>query len=133
MTAVLERNSLLLAPDPEIVRDSPPVSTEVSRTRQAVSGQPLVDIAGLHIGFRHANGGAPVVRGIDLCLRAGECVALVGESGSGKSLTARSLLGLAGQHAQVSASHFRINGRDALKFDESEWRALRGTFAGLVM
>jgi len=93
----------------------------------------LVDIKGLQIGFAHANEGHPLVRGVDLSLRAGECVALVGESGSGKSLTARSLLGLAGQHAQVSASRFEIDGRDALRFSERDWRALRGTFAGLVM
>jgi peptide/nickel transport system ATP-binding protein len=97
------------------------------------SKAPLVDIAGLQIAFPHANGGAPLVRGIDLRLRAGECVALVGESGSGKSLTARSLLGLAGPGAQVSATRFVIDGRDALEFGERDWRALRGTFAGLVM
>ena len=93
----------------------------------------LIDIAGLSIGFRHANGGAPLVRDLDLTIHAGECVALVGESGSGKSLTARSLLGLAGHDALVHAARFRIDGRDALTFGERDWRALRGTFAGLVM
>jgi peptide/nickel transport system ATP-binding protein len=79
------------------------MSTDGSVDTPAVKW-PLVEIAGLNIGFRHANGGAPLVRDVDLTLHAGECVALVGESGSGKSLTARSLLGLAGHDALVGAT-----------------------------
>jgi peptide/nickel transport system ATP-binding protein len=93
----------------------------------------LVDIRGLTIRFPGANGGEPLVRGVDLSIHAGECVALVGESGSGKSLTARSLLGLAGPHAVIDANQFDIDGRQALHFSEHDWRSLRGTFAGLVM
>jgi peptide/nickel transport system ATP-binding protein len=93
----------------------------------------LVGIRGLTIRFPGANRGEPLVRGVDLSIHAGECVALVGESGSGKSLTARSLLGLAGPHALIDASHFDIDGRQALRFSEHDWRSLRGTFAGLVM
>ncbi|WP_375464959.1 dipeptide ABC transporter ATP-binding protein [uncultured Methylobacterium sp.] len=93
----------------------------------------LVDVQGLSIGFASAGAGAPIVQGVDLALHAGECVALVGESGSGKSLTARSLLNLAGDGAVVEARRFRIQGRDARAFREADWRRLRGTVTGLVM
>lgn len=93
----------------------------------------LIDIAGLSIGFADANGGLPIVNDFDLTIRRGECVALVGGSGSGKSITARSLLNLAGDGASIDAGHFRIKGRDALAFRAADWRRLRGTVTGLVM
>ncbi len=140
MTAATERierrehDSVLRRREFSGSRDKPEASPGTDGVAGITSAQqPLVEITGLNIGFRHANGGAPLVRGVDLTLHAGECVALVGESGSGKSVTARSLLGLAGHDAVVEAARFLIGGRDALKFRERDWRALRGTFAGLVM
>jgi peptide/nickel transport system ATP-binding protein len=99
----------------------------------AKMGDVLVDIEGLSVGFAEANGGAPIVRDFDLKIHRGECVALVGESGSGKSITARSLLNLAGDGARIDAGRFLIKGRDALAFREADWRKLRGTVTGLVM
>jgi peptide/nickel transport system ATP-binding protein len=93
----------------------------------------LVDIQGLRVGFAGANGGRAIVSDLDLKIHSGECVALVGESGSGKSITARSLLNLAGEGAWTSARRFDIKGRDARTFAEAEWRKLRGTVTGLVL
>ena len=94
---------------------------------------PVVEVQGLSIGFAGANGGKPIVVDFDLTIRPGECVALVGESGSGKSITARSLLNLAGDGAKTAVHRFEIKGRDARSFGEADWRKLRGTVTGLVM
>lgn len=94
---------------------------------------PLVDVRGLQVRFPAAGELRTVVEGLDLRIEAGECVALVGESGSGKSVTARSLIDLAGPGAQVQAERFLIDGADARAFGAADWRSLRGTFAGLVM
>src|SRR5437899_10995482 len=94
---------------------------------------PIVDVQGLSIGFAGANSGRPIVADLDLTIRPGECVALVGESGSGKSITARSLLNLAGEGARTSARRFESKGGDARKFGEADWCKLRGTVTGRVM
>ncbi|WP_034591744.1 nickel ABC transporter ATP-binding protein NikE [Hamadaea tsunoensis] len=90
---------------------------------------PLIAVEDLRVDF----GAAEVVRGIDLTVHPGECVAVVGESGSGKSVTARSLVGLAGPRSRVRAAKFEVDGRDASRFAERDWRRIRGAFAGLVL
>lgn len=95
--------------------------------------QPLVDIEGLTVHFGHADGGRPVVEDVSLIIHPGECVALVGESGSGKSVTARTLLNLAGNGARITARRFRLAGEDAMRFDAARWRRVRGREIGLVM
>ncbi|MFI6633691.1 dipeptide ABC transporter ATP-binding protein [Nonomuraea fuscirosea] len=108
-----------LTPDAE-----PPAALTAGETSSA-----LVAVENLRVSF----GAAEVVRGVSLSVAPGECVAIVGESGSGKSVTARSLLGLAGPGSGVRASAFTIAGRDALRFGPGDWRRLRGSFAGLVL
>jgi peptide/nickel transport system ATP-binding protein len=91
----------------------------------------LIDVEDLRVAFPRA--GVRAVRGVSLSIEAGECVAIVGESGSGKSVTARTLVGLTGPGAEVTASRFAVNGGDALRFGARDWRRLRGRFAGLVL
>lgn len=90
----------------------------------------IVELRGLTVRFTGHD--EPAVDGVDLTVAAGECVALVGESGSGKSVTARTLLGLAGPNTHVTADRLTIEGRDALAFTEAQWREIRGARIGLV-
>ncbi|WP_320534152.1 ABC transporter ATP-binding protein [Robbsia andropogonis] len=118
----------------DAVIDAFPLTASPGAEKNA--GRVLVDVKNLHICFptrARDPDAASVVRGIDITVHAGECVALVGESGSGKSVTARSLLGLAGSGARIDASRFDIDGRDARTFTARHWREVRGGFAGLVM
>ncbi|QYF75411.1 ABC transporter ATP-binding protein [Cryobacterium sp. PAMC25264] len=90
---------------------------------------PALTLRNLSVGF----GSQTVVRGVSLDLAPGECLAIVGESGSGKSVTARSLLGLAGAGAQVSADELSVAGESVLGLSESAWRRRRGRDVGLVL
>ncbi|MFD8211870.1 dipeptide ABC transporter ATP-binding protein [Streptomyces sp. NPDC059695] len=102
--------------------------TDSTRTERA-----LVTVEDLRISFGRGRDRTEVVRGVDLALRAGECLALVGESGSGKTLTGRTLAGLTGPGATVTARTLDFDGRDLTALDERAWRRLRGAEIGLVL
>ena len=71
-----------------------------------------------------------VVDGVSFDVAPGECLAIVGESGSGKTMTANALLGLS--PGQVTADELLLDGRDARRYRERDWRAVRGRTAALV-
>src|SRR6478609_6542294 len=91
----------------------------------------LLEVEDLEVSFGSHQ--KRVVDGISFTVRRGECLALVGESGCGKSVTARTLVGLAGYGARVEARRLRLTGEDVLKFDERVWQRVRGRRVGFVM
>jgi peptide/nickel transport system ATP-binding protein len=74
-----------------------------------------------------------VVRDISFTVEPGKAVALVGESGSGKSVTARTLVGLAGAGAGVSATRLQFGETDLRGLTDRQWRGLRGKDIGFVL
>ncbi len=88
--------------------------------------QPLLRVRDLRVSF----GAKEVVKGVDFEIAAGEKLALVGESGSGKTLTALSLLRLAGD-AQIQGQAL-MDGRDLLQLPERDLRAVRGGEIAMV-
>ncbi len=72
------------------------------------------------VGF--AYDGEPVLRDIDLEVRAGQCVALVGASGSGKT----TLVNLLPRFFDATRGAIRINGRDVRSITLASLRRLMG-------
>lgn len=82
--------------------------------------KPLLNLAGVGIGFDTVDGFRQVVSDLDLAINSGEIVGLVGESGSGKSVTAKLVLGaLATSRARISGS-VTIFGSDLLGMKSRE-------------
>jgi peptide/nickel transport system ATP-binding protein len=91
---------------------------------------PLLHVEDLTVAFGDRE---PVVRGVSFDLAPGECLAIVGESGSGKSVTARTLLGLAGAGAQVHAESLQLQGKSLLGNRDRDWQRIRGSEVGFVL
>ena len=86
-----------------------------------MSSEILLDVRDLHARV----GDKPILRGIDLTVRAGEIHAVMGPNGSGKSTLAQVL---AGHPAfEVTAGTVRYRGQDLLEMDP-EARAREGLF-----
>jgi peptide/nickel transport system permease protein len=106
----------------------------LGRTRQTL-GTPtptgterVLDVEDLHVAYPD---GSAAVRGIDLALERGECLALVGESGCGKTTLARCLLRLlpAGSSVRGRAA---LDGNDILTASRAQLTHLRGLSVGYV-
>ncbi len=86
-------------------------------------------VEGLSVAFP---GGSSPVRDVSLTLRRGEIVGIVGESGSGKTLTAMALSDLLPPSARMTASRYRILGRDPRALSDAERRRLLGRSLAIV-
>ena len=95
--------------------------------RELPMSEQLIEIRNLRVSFA----GQPVVRGIDLDIRRGECLALVGESGSGKSVTAHSILQLLPASSQTEGS-IRLCGEELLGVDAARLGKLRGNQVAMI-
>ncbi|MGC4960850.1 dipeptide ABC transporter ATP-binding protein [Gordonia sp. DT101] len=90
---------------------------------------PLAEVRDLRVAFD----GREVVKGVSFSVAAGECLAIVGESGSGKSVTARTLIGLTGDRAQIDSGSITFDGRSLVGLTDRQWRQVRGREIGFVL
>jgi Fe-S cluster assembly ATP-binding protein len=81
----------------------------------------MLDIRNLRVAIN----GQPILRGIDLHIKAGEVHAIMGPNGSGKSTLAQVLAGREGYEVQTGTVHYRDRDLFALS---PEQRARAGLF-----
>jgi peptide/nickel transport system ATP-binding protein len=98
-----------------------------------MSDAPVLEVAGLTTVFFTRQGLLTAVDGVSFSLRRGETLAVVGESGCGKSMTALSLLRLVPDPpGRIVAGSVRLDGRDLLRLDAAEMRAVRGNEISMI-
>ena len=74
------------------------------------------------VDFTYPGSSAPILKAIDLDLRAGETVALVGENGAGKTTLTKLLLGL----YEPTAGSIKVDEIDMRDLDLTSWRGSVG-------
>lgn len=88
----------------------------------------LVRVVGLTKAFRTDGGAVHAIRGIDLCVRRGEFVAVMGPSGSGKS----TLLQLLGGLEAATSGQIWLDGQRVDGLSQTRWAVLRRRHIGFV-
>jgi peptide/nickel transport system ATP-binding protein len=91
----------------------------------------LLELRGLTVAYRTAEGRLPAVRGVDLVVDAGEVVGIAGESGCGKSTLASTMLRLQPKDAVVEGEVL-VSGRDVQTMEWGGLRALRWADASII-
>ena len=95
--------------------------------------QPLIDVQDLSVGFNNRAGETlPILRNIDLTLRAGETIGLVGESGCGKSTLALAMMGFLKPPLRVLSGASLFRGQDMFGLDDSGLGKIRGGDLALI-
>jgi oligopeptide/dipeptide ABC transporter ATP-binding protein len=88
------------------------------------SGAVVLDVQGLGVSYRTANGFLHAVEDVSFSVRQGEYLGLVGESGCGKSTIAKAILRLLPDDTVVSGKAV-LEGQDLLALSEREMQKVR--------
>lgn len=91
-----------------------------------------MEARGVHKTYRLGRVLVPVLRGVDISVAGGECVAVLGASGSGKSTLLHLLGGLDRPDAHRADSGIRFRGRSLRDFSSSELDRYRTSSVGFV-
>ena len=92
----------------------------------------LLEVNNLRTHFPTRAGLVRAVDGVSLYLDRGELLGLVGESGCGKSMTALSVMRLIAPPGKIVGGEILFDGKDLLKFSDSEMRQMRGDDIAMI-
>ena len=94
----------------------------------ASSAPPIIELADVHKHYRTERVDVHALRGIDLCIDAGEYLTVMGPSGSGKT----TLLEILGCLSRPTDGGYRLKGRPVAGLDGNALARIRGEEIGFV-
>jgi oligopeptide transport system ATP-binding protein len=95
--------------------------------------EPLLNIIDLKTRFHTEDGVVNAVNGVSYAMHSGEVLGVVGESGCGKSVHALTLMRLIQiPPGEIESGEVWFNGRDLLKLNNAQIRAVRGRDIAMV-
>ena len=83
----------------------------------------LLEVKNLQIKLKHNE--KKIIKNSNFSMKKNTCLGILGESGSGKSITCKSLLNILNKDFDVSGEII-FEGKDLLKFSQTEMREIRG-------
>ena len=95
---------------------------------QSRSPEPIIELARVEKVYRSGRVGFPALSGVDLCIGAGELVAITGPSGSGKTTIINLIAGI----DRPTAGNVTVAGARLDQMTEDQLAAWRGRTIGLV-
>ena len=92
----------------------------------------ILEIKNLDLFFRGEEQNYQALYNINLSLERGKLHTIVGESGCGKTMTAMSIIKLLPKTAFIKSGEIFFNGKNLLKYKDSQMRTLRGNKIALI-
>jgi ABC-type lipoprotein export system ATPase subunit len=89
---------------------------------------PMIDLRNVNKNYKTAVGDYPALKGIDLCIDAGEFVSIIGKSGSGKSTLLNMITGI----DRPTTGEVFVNGTAVHEMGENRMARWRGKNLGIV-
>lgn len=99
----------------------------------SVGAKHVLEVSGLNVTMKTAEGKLPIISNIGFELERGRVLGLVGESGSGKSVTCLSILQLLDPATTSMEGSICLQGRELNGLKKDEVRRIRGKEIALIM
>jgi ABC-type lipoprotein export system ATPase subunit len=100
-----------------------------SEAKNGTNGDtPMIDLRGVHKYYQSAAGDYHALKGIDLCICAGEFVSIIGKSGSGKSTLLNMITGI----DRPTTGEVFVNGTGIHELTENQLAGWRGDNMGII-
>ena len=92
----------------------------------------ILEVENLRVEFPYKRQNLKAVNGVSFNMKRGETLGFVGESGCGKSTTAKAVMRLLAETAQIPEGSITYMDKDVLALNKEELRKIRGKEIGMI-